>query len=216
MHTHTHHRKKNRPSHPSTLRLFITLPVFLSLSHKQKYCMLLSQGYLFCVCVCVYPSGNSCPDGISSFREACNQLIRRCSSLKPRGQERRGEGNAKKGGGWARRLRELLWLFKLEHHSTQPHARTHAEPPTTCVRYWPVSAHMHISVRFVLQYMSLSLCPPASVSLSQCPCSTFLCLFHFVSGSYHQHRLLFSLGLRLQSDSVCLCSSLLSPTVSSE
>lgn len=81
----THTLQKNRPSHPSTRCLFITLPVFLSLSHKQKYCMLLSRGYLFCVCVCVYPSGNSCPDGISSFREACNQLIRRCSSLKPGG-----------------------------------------------------------------------------------------------------------------------------------
>ena len=53
-----------------------------------------------CACVCVYPSGNSCPDGISNFREACNQLILRCSSLKPGGQERRGrEKRVKEEGG---------------------------------------------------------------------------------------------------------------------
>lgn len=35
----------------------------------------------------------------------------------------------------------------------------------------------------------------------------FLCPFHFVLGSYHRPQLLFSSGLRLQSDAVCLRSS---------
>lgn len=73
--------------------------------------MLLSQGYLFCVCVCVYPSGNSCPDGISSLREACNQLILRCSSLRPgRCSEKRGEENEKGG--------RAVQLFKAAHSRT--------------------------------------------------------------------------------------------------
>lgn len=84
----------------------------LSISPKQRRCRLLSQGYLLAVCVCVcvcegrvspllclrervrvYPCGNSCPDGISSFGEACNQLFLRCSSLRPGG----GEAEEEKG-----------------------------------------------------------------------------------------------------------------------
>lgn len=122
---------------------------------------------------------------------------------------RGGERKTSKGGGWAHCSRELLWVLKLVHYFAA--ARTcnavHLQPcPSN-----HVCAHMHISVHFVLQCDSSCALP---LSPSQCPCSTFLCLFHFVSGSYHQRRLLFSLGLRLQSDSVW--SSLLPPAVSSE
>lgn len=122
---------------------------------------------------------------------------------------RGGERKTSKGEGWAHCLRELLFVLKLVHYFAA--ARTcngvHLQPcPSN-----HVCAHMHISVHFVLQCDSSCALP---LSPSQCPCSTFLCLFHFVSGSYHQRRLLFSLGLRLQSDSVW--SSLLPPAVSSE
>lgn len=81
--------------------------LFLSHTHTQAEILYAFKSGLsiLCMCVCVYPSGNSCPDGISSFREACNQLILRCSSLRPgRGSEKRGEENEKAGGRAVRAL----------------------------------------------------------------------------------------------------------------
>lgn len=70
-------------THSSMRCLFITLSVFLP---QAEILYAFKSGLsILCVRVCVYPSGNSCPDGISNFREACNQLILRCSSLKPGG-----------------------------------------------------------------------------------------------------------------------------------
>lgn len=58
-------------------------------------------------------------------------------------------------------LRKRAVMALQSSASLQP-VLTHtcAEPPSIYVRYWPACAHMHISVRFVLQFMSLSLCPP--------------------------------------------------------
>jgi len=73
-----------------------------------------------------------------------------------------------------------------------------------------VCARICISVCILFCSDRLPLLLP--LSLCQCPCSPFFCLYHFIFCSYHQHRLLLSVGLRVQSDPVC--SSLLPPTVS--
>ena len=155
-----------------------------------------------CACVCVYPSGNSCPDGISSFREACNQLILRCSSLKPaagKEREREREKNGSKEEGGHSALRELLWLYNLAHYSASAHKYTHQTSRYTCQVL--TLAYKYLSAFCPTLYVSPTVpSPPLSVSMLYFPP---LCLFHLVSGSYHQHRLLFSLGLRLQSDSLC-------------
>lgn len=109
-----------------------------------------------------------------------------------RSRRRRGGGERKEeGGSCCSRLKGRRLLLADARHASnlQLHVSGVCRSLRVCVRVCP--------------------CPVPSASLPSlpsllpfCPRSTFLCLFHFVSGSYHQRRLLFSSGLRLQSDPV--------------
>lgn len=115
----------------------------------------------------------------------------------------RGGERKKEGGSFCSRLkRRRLLLADARHTSNlQLHVSGVSRSLCVCVCICVSAPCLHH--------------PPSQRSPFPClfrPCSTFLCLFHFVSGSYHQHRLLFSSGLRIQSDPVRFRSApLLSP-----
>lgn len=161
------------------------LPPPLSYTHKQKYFMLLSQGYLFCVCVFT-PLVIPVPMVSVALERRVISSFWGVAHWDPGGVQRRGERKMRKEGG----LLELLELFRGAHPCTSPR-----------------NPWLHVSGVLVLLSYRYP-CPFFWVS-AVVHAPLFLCPFHFVLGSYHQPRLLFSSGLRLQSDAVCLCSSLL-------
>lgn len=132
-------------------------------THKQKYFMLLSQGYLFCVCVCVFtPLVIPVPMVSVALERRVISSFWGVAHWDPGGVQRRGERKMRK------QKAELLELFRTAHPCTSPrNSRLHVSD---------VAVHF---VKYVPQPLHLPL------GLHHCPCSTFLCLFHFVSGSYH-------------------------------
>lgn len=84
----------------------------LSHTHKQKYFMLLSQGYLFCLCVCVFtPLVIPVPMVSVALERRVISSFWGVAHWDPGGVQRRGERKMRKEG-------ELLELFRAAHSCT--------------------------------------------------------------------------------------------------